>query len=61
MSKAEKTIITNMCMIENDKGQILIQDRVSSSWPGVTSQAEKLKRMSLSWIQLSAKCLKKLD
>ena len=61
MSKAEKTIITYMCMIENDKDQILIQDRVSSNWPGVTFPAEKLKRMSLSWIQLSAKCLKKLD
>ena len=36
MSRAEKAIITNMCMIENDKGQILIQDRVSSNWPGVT-------------------------
>ena len=44
MSKAEKTIITNMCMIENDKDQILIQDRVSSNWPGVTFPGGKVEK-----------------
>ena len=44
MSKAEKTIITNMCMIENDKGQILIQDRISSNWPGVTFPGGKVEK-----------------
>ena len=44
MSKAEKTIITNMCMIENEKGQILIQDRVSSNWPGVTFPGGKVEK-----------------
>ncbi|GAB3068121.1 8-oxo-dGTP diphosphatase [Salinicoccus sesuvii] len=36
MSRAEMVILTNMCMIENDKGQILIQDRMKQNWPGVT-------------------------
>ncbi|WP_207942191.1 8-oxo-dGTP diphosphatase [Enterococcus sp. DIV2402] len=36
MSRAEQAIFTNMCMIENEKGQILIQDRQKPDWPGVT-------------------------
>lgn len=36
MSRAEQAIFTNMCMIENEKGQILIQDRQKANWPGVT-------------------------
>lgn len=36
MSRAEQAIFTNMCMIENEKGQILIQDRQKADWPGVT-------------------------
>ncbi|MCG1010530.1 8-oxo-dGTP diphosphatase [Salinicoccus sp. ID82-1] len=36
MSRAEMAILTNMCMIQNEKGQILIQDRLKHNWPGVT-------------------------
>ena len=36
MTRAVPTITTNMCMIENDKGQILVQDRQGKSWPGIT-------------------------
>lgn len=32
----EKTELTNMCMIYDDAGNILVQDRVSKSWGGVT-------------------------
>ena len=28
----EKTELTNMCMIYDDAGNILVQDRVSKSW-----------------------------
>ncbi|WP_066186399.1 8-oxo-dGTP diphosphatase [Gracilibacillus timonensis] len=36
MGRAELAIFTNMCMIENEKGQILVQDRVNPNWPGLT-------------------------
>ncbi|MFL2101495.1 8-oxo-dGTP diphosphatase [Desemzia sp. FAM 23991] len=36
MDRSEKAVFTNMCMIQNDKGQILVQDRKSLDWPGLT-------------------------
>lgn len=36
MGKSEKAIFTNMCMIYDNEGNILVQDRVSSNWPGLT-------------------------
>lgn len=44
MSKSEQVIITNMCMIENEEGQILVQDRVSSNWPGITFPGGKVEK-----------------
>lgn len=32
----EKTIITNMCMIYDNEGHILVQDRVNPDWAGIT-------------------------
>lgn len=36
MDRSEKAIFTNMCMIYDDNGKILVQNRVSSNWPGIT-------------------------
>lgn len=36
MGRPEAAIFTNMCMIENGKGQILVQDRQNKNWPGIT-------------------------
>ena len=36
MSKSEKAVFTNMCMISDGKGNILVQDRLNPDWPGVT-------------------------
>ena len=36
MSKTENAIFTNMCMIYDDKGNVLVQDRVNPDWPGIT-------------------------
>lgn len=36
MSTIEQAIFTNMCMIYDDAGNILIQDRKSKTWGGVT-------------------------
>ena len=35
MAKKEVVILTNMCMIYNGD-KILVQDRLSSNWPGIT-------------------------
>ncbi len=35
MSRAENTIFTNMCMISDNEGNVLVQNRSDSSWPGV--------------------------
>lgn len=36
MGRSEKAIFTNMCMIENEQRQILVQDRQGLSWSGIT-------------------------
>lgn len=36
MSKSEQAIFTNMCMVYDTNGRILVQDRVSKNWPGLT-------------------------
>ncbi|MFD1414915.1 8-oxo-dGTP diphosphatase [Oceanobacillus jeddahense] len=36
MGRSEAAIFTNMCMIENEQGQILVQDRQNKNWPGIT-------------------------
>ncbi|QQD84112.1 8-oxo-dGTP diphosphatase [Jeotgalicoccus sp. ATCC 8456] len=44
MPISEKAIITNMCMIENEDGQILVQNRNSEDWPGVTFPGGKVEK-----------------
>ena len=36
MRKSVKTIFMNLCMIYDDDGNILVQDRTSSFWSGIT-------------------------
>lgn len=36
MGREEKTILTNMCMVYDDKGNILVEDRCKPEWPGIT-------------------------
>lgn len=35
MSRSEKAFFTNLCMIYDDAGNILVQDRKDPSWPGL--------------------------
>ena len=35
MHTAEKTIFTNMCMVYDNNGRVLVQERVKSEWPGI--------------------------
>lgn len=36
MNKSEKTIFTNMCMIYDNAGNVLVQNHLNSNWPGIT-------------------------
>ncbi len=36
MSKTEPVLFTNMCMISDGKGNVLVQDRLNPNWPGIT-------------------------
>ena len=43
MSRREQVILTNMCMI-TDGQQVLVQDRKSEKWPGVTFPGGHVER-----------------
>ena len=36
MASSEKAIFTNLCMVYDDAGNILVQDRKKQDWPGVS-------------------------
>ena len=36
MSRSESAIFTNMCMISDGSGNVLVQDRRNPDWPGIT-------------------------
>lgn len=35
MSRSEKAIFTNLCMVYDENGNILVQNRKDASWPGI--------------------------
>lgn len=35
MARSEQAIFTNLCMVYDHDGNILVQDRVDPSWPGI--------------------------
>lgn len=36
MARRETVVLTNMCMVYDGEGNILVQDRLDPDWPGVT-------------------------
>ncbi|QIK51316.1 8-oxo-dGTP diphosphatase [Jeotgalibaca porci] len=44
MSKSECAVFTNMCMLFDDAGRILVQDRKSKDWPGLTFPGGKVEK-----------------
>ena len=36
MAREEKAVFTNMCMVTDDCGNVLVQDRLNPDWPGIT-------------------------
>ena len=47
MSRREQVVLTNMCMIYDGKGNILVQDRLDPEWPGVTFPGGHVERHPL--------------
>ena len=44
MARSEAAIFTNMCMIYDEKGNILVQDRRNKDWPGITFPGGHVER-----------------
>jgi len=44
MGRSEAAVFTNMCMIENEQGQILVQDRQNKNWAGITFPGGHIER-----------------
>lgn len=36
MPREERAIITNMCMVYDERGRVLVQNRRNPDWPGIT-------------------------
>ena len=36
MAREETAVFTNMCMITDGNGNVLVQDRLNPDWPGIT-------------------------
>lgn len=36
MAKGETCVLTNMCMIYDGNGNVLVQDKINPDWPGMT-------------------------
>lgn len=36
MARRETVVLTNMCMVYDGEGNVLVQDRLDPEWPGVT-------------------------
>lgn len=44
MSKIEKVELTNMCMVYDNQGNILVQDRADKRWGGITFPGGHIER-----------------
>ena len=44
MDRTEKVIFTNMCMVTDGAGNVLIQDRVDPDWPGAAFPGGHVER-----------------
>lgn len=44
MERTENAIFTNMCMIYDNSGNVLVQERVHTNWPGITFPGGHVER-----------------
>lgn len=40
---SEKVVLTNMCLIRDDRQRVVIQDRLKKDWPGMTFPGGKIE------------------
>ena len=44
MAKSEAAVFTNMCMVYDDAGNVLVIDRQKKAWPGITFPGGKVEK-----------------
>lgn len=44
MDRAESAVFTNMCMVYDNEGNILVQNRLDPEWPGITFPGGHVER-----------------
>lgn len=44
MAEYEKVILTNMCMVSDENGRYLVENRLDPSWPGLAFPGGHLER-----------------
>lgn len=44
MAKSEAAVFTNMCMVYDDAGNVLVIDRQKKDWPGITFPGGKVEK-----------------
>jgi len=44
MDRTERVVLTNMCMVEDDEGRLLVQDRNDPGWPGLVFPGGHVER-----------------
>lgn len=50
MDRSEKAIFTNMCMVYDDNGNVLVQNRKDKEWGGITFPAAMWRKRNPSRI-----------
>ena len=58
--RTETVTLTNMCMVYDDAGNVLVQDKVDKSGQDLHFRADILRRANRLWIQLFVKFLRRL-
>lgn len=44
--RTEQVTLTNMCMVYDDKGNVLVQDKIDENWGGLTFPVVMLKKVN---------------
>lgn len=61
MGRKETVELTNMCMVEDGKGNVLVQNRLDPNWSGIVYPGGHVEAGEPSRHRSCAKCGKKPD
>ena len=56
MARTEKVTFTNMCMISDGRGNVLVQDRLDPDWPGIAFPGGHVERLLENFSNLYCDC-----